>query len=228
MKRYDTLLVDEEMFSHEYLKESPDGGWVRFAAPGDCSEHIQVSASVDVRFNTLRWWLATQGWALVPAADVRGAGITHEQRVTLWDAINRVVAASGGNPGDTSVARQKAVAEVESVVSRLTADAPTPISDETLRHLNECAQAWDPEARPLGNVTALELRAFCAELAKLRADVPTPEERRIIKASLAFPDEALAHQPIPSRLRGAVSDASYEWTEAVLDAKEAAKETKGG
>ena len=39
--------------------------------------------------------------------------MNHEQRVKLWEAINAVVAASGGNTGNTSVARQKAVVEVE-------------------------------------------------------------------------------------------------------------------
>lgn len=36
--------------------------------------------------------------------------------VALWDAINRVVEASGGDPSNTSVARQKAVVEVERAV----------------------------------------------------------------------------------------------------------------
>jgi hypothetical protein len=39
--------------------------------------------------------------------------------VELWDAINRVVTASGGNAGNTSVARQKAVVGVERVVGDL-------------------------------------------------------------------------------------------------------------
>ena len=42
-----------------------------------------------------------------------------ELRVALWDAINRVVSASGGDPGNTSVARQKAVVEVERIVAGL-------------------------------------------------------------------------------------------------------------
>ncbi len=49
-----------------------------------------------------------------------------EQKVALWDAINRVVAASGGDPGNTSVARQKAVVEVESVVARIASVGSTP------------------------------------------------------------------------------------------------------
>lgn len=40
-------------------------------------------------------------------------------RIALWDAINRVVAASGGNPGNTSVARQHAVVEVERIVAEI-------------------------------------------------------------------------------------------------------------
>lgn len=39
--------------------------------------------------------------------------MTREQQVKLWDAINDVVAASGGNTGNTSVARQRAVVAVE-------------------------------------------------------------------------------------------------------------------
>lgn len=39
--------------------------------------------------------------------------------VKLWDAINRVVETSGGNTGNTSVARQKAVIEVERIVAAL-------------------------------------------------------------------------------------------------------------
>jgi hypothetical protein len=43
--------------------------------------------------------------------------MTRDQQVALWDAINRVIVASGGNPGNTSVARQRAVIEVERVVA---------------------------------------------------------------------------------------------------------------
>lgn len=55
------------------------------------------------------------------------------------------------------------------------ADVPTPISDETLRHLTECALAWEPEVRLLGNVTARQLQSFCVELARLRRENPDPE-----------------------------------------------------
>jgi hypothetical protein len=55
------------------------------------------------------------------------------------------------------------------------ADVSTPISDETLRHLRECALAWEPEARLLGNVTAHQLHSFCLELARLRRENPEPE-----------------------------------------------------
>ena len=41
------------------------------------------------------------------------------QRVPLWDAINEVVSASGGDPGNSSVARQRAVVAVERVVDAL-------------------------------------------------------------------------------------------------------------
>lgn len=42
----------------------------------------------------------------------------------LWDAINAVVVASGGNPGNTSVARQRAVVEVEDAVRYINAHRP--------------------------------------------------------------------------------------------------------
>lgn len=47
--------------------------------------------------------------------------------------------------------------------------------DETLRHLTECALAWEPEVRLLGNVTARQLQSFCVELARLRRENPDPE-----------------------------------------------------
>jgi hypothetical protein len=46
------------------------------------------------------------------------------QRIALWDAINRVVVASGGDPGNTSVARQRAVVEVERIVAEIEAEIP--------------------------------------------------------------------------------------------------------
>ena len=61
-------------------------------------------------------------------------------------------------------------------------DVPSPVSDETLRHLTECAHGWEPDACLLGTVTARQLQAFCAELAKLRADVPSAEERKVLEA----------------------------------------------
>lgn len=36
--------------------------------------------------------------------------------IDLWDAINDIVVASGGNPGNTSTARQLAVARVEKAI----------------------------------------------------------------------------------------------------------------
>lgn len=51
--------------------------------------------------------------------------MTNAQIVRLWDAINAVVTASGGNPGNTSVARQRAVVAVESVVTGI---------EDTIRH----------------------------------------------------------------------------------------------
>lgn len=49
--------------------------------------------------------------------------MTREQQVRLWDAINGVVAASGGNVGNTSIARQKAVVVTEKVVAEIEASA---------------------------------------------------------------------------------------------------------
>jgi hypothetical protein len=48
-------------------------------------------------------------------------------------------------------------------------DAP-PITDRVLRHLTECAHAWESDTCLLGNVTAKQLQAFCAELTQLRAE----------------------------------------------------------
>lgn len=105
-----------------------------------------------------------------------------------------------------------------------------PVSDETLRHLSECAQAWEPEARLLGNVTALELRAFCAELAKLRADVPTPEERRVVEASLAFPEHFLGSSAtlVSGHHRQHAEQLSWAWEQAVLRLHEARRAVKEG
>ena len=52
-----------------------------------------------------------------------------EQRVALWDAINRVVAASGGNTACTSVARQLAVVEVDRAVDAAVAELETERND---------------------------------------------------------------------------------------------------
>lgn len=49
--------------------------------------------------------------------------MNNSHRVVLWDAINRIVAASGGSPGNTSVARQRAVVEVERIVTEIEAAA---------------------------------------------------------------------------------------------------------
>ena len=38
------------------------------------------------------------------------------EHAALWDAVNRIVVASGGSSANTSVRRQKAVVEVEAVV----------------------------------------------------------------------------------------------------------------
>lgn len=71
------------------------------------------------------------------------------------------------------------------------ADVPSPISespisDDVLRHLTECAYAWEDNACLIGNVTARQLQAFCAELAKLRADVPSADERKVLEAMAAI------------------------------------------
>lgn len=54
--------------------------------------------------------------------------MTHELRVRLWEAINAVVVASGGDPANVSVARQLAVVAVERVmedVERAAAESPS-------------------------------------------------------------------------------------------------------
>lgn len=47
--------------------------------------------------------------------------MTYQGQVELWDAINTLVAASGGK-SNTSVARQKAVADVELAVGLIVGD----------------------------------------------------------------------------------------------------------
>jgi hypothetical protein len=49
------------------------------------------------------------------------------------------------------------------------------------------------------------------------AEVTTPGERKVLEACAAFPDEVLNRaEPIPSRLRGAVYEASEQWREAMI------------
>jgi hypothetical protein len=82
-------------------------------------------------------------------------------RVPPWDAINDVVVASGGNAGNTSVARQRAVVAVERAVDALLAQSAPETTDdsrasgEKLKHspgpwqacgngLCVCGQVWSP------------------------------------------------------------------------------------
>lgn len=106
-----------------------------------------------------------------------------------------------------------------------------PISDETLRHLRECALAWEPEARLLGNITAHQLRAFCLELAKLRRDVPTPQERAVLEACALIRLDDIVDEfgelPEFEEDNALYLDCQQRVAEAEL-ARRAAKEAKGG
>lgn len=65
--------------------------------------------------------------------------MTDQQRIDLWDAIGRVVQASGGDPGNTSVARQRAVVEVEGIIYSIAKERDALIKerDELGRLLEE-------------------------------------------------------------------------------------------
>ncbi len=66
---------------------------------------------------------------------------------------------------------------IDAFLARTPAPAATvdgcPVSTDNLLHLAECAHAWEPGARLLGNVTARELQLFCAELISYRRVNPT-------------------------------------------------------
>lgn len=97
-------------------------GWcsaVGFRADDDIDERFPA-----INRDTRKLLRAVRALASAPSA---GRDVTegprlppaHPARVELWDAINRVVGASGGNSGNTSVARQRAVVEVERAVERI-------------------------------------------------------------------------------------------------------------
>ncbi len=105
--------------------------------------------------STLLEALRDSGLTIVPAADVNTTRFDGE--FLHWPG------------GGMNLAMLRALLDVKKLAIVPAADVPPPISDETLRHLRECALAWEPEARLLGNVTAHQLRSFCLELARLRA-----------------------------------------------------------
>lgn len=47
--------------------------------------------------------------------------VTQPQRIAVWEAINQVVRASGGDPSNTSLARQRAVVLVERALDAIAA-----------------------------------------------------------------------------------------------------------
>jgi hypothetical protein len=93
--------------------------------------------------------------------------MTHEQRIALWDAVNMVVAASGGNVANTSVARQKAVVEVERAVDEIAVRVTAP------PWLSDAAEALG-EVRPDdGAPLALNWTQVIQRILDLREDQDT-------------------------------------------------------
>lgn len=92
--------------------------------------------------------------------------MTATNRVALWDAINRVVAASGGNPGNTSVARQRAVVDVERVVAAIKEEAAGALVEalSVLRSIRANIHTLTDE---WGRETGDKQRAAVAELERV-------------------------------------------------------------
>lgn len=80
-----------------------------------------------------------------------------DDRVELWDAINAVVAASGGDTGNTGVSRQKAVVLVEGVVDRMV-DRRGWVC---IRH--RCAKHYDVPAQNTNEASGAECGGCIAE-----------------------------------------------------------------
>lgn len=71
--------------------------------------------------------------------------MSDEQRVVLWNAINRLVVASGGSDSSTSVRRQHAVVDIERVIKSILAAKDAEIAElraiaEEAIHEIDCAR----------------------------------------------------------------------------------------
>jgi len=85
--------------------------------------------------------------------------------VKLWDAINAVVAASGGDTGNTSTARQIAVVAVDGVLADFAREYVLLAGNESLREIADVERLYEKTRH----------RKFTTEIAMLRQRV----ERRI-------------------------------------------------
>lgn len=85
--------------------------------------------------------------------------------VRLWDAVNAVVSASGGNAGSTSVARQVAVAAFDRVLADFAREYVLLAGNASLREIADVERLYDKTRH----------RKFATEIAMLRQRV----ERRL-------------------------------------------------
>lgn len=151
--------------------------------------------------------------------------------VRLWDAVNAVVSASGGNAGSTSVARQVAVAAFDRVLADFAREYVLLAGNVSLREIADVERLYDKTRH----------RKFATEIAMLRQRV----ERRLHaigtnrRSSLARTvsaseevDEAyaayhnLAMSMIDQAGRDSVGDAlSYERMRKALDLETQAAES---
>lgn len=99
---------------------------------------------------------ATQPEQLVPDAERERAIVGSLEHVALWDAINAVVEASGGDAGNTSNRRQIAVVAVEKALVALMRSAPAPQPRPSLIDAINRAQGkvpWEPRPDVAGRYT---------------------------------------------------------------------------
>jgi len=86
--------------------------------------------------------------------------MTIDHGVALWDAVNRVVAASGRDPGNTSVERQLAVVAVEQAVSAMLGAVCAAVvleRDQARANARILAHAYQHDSRPPFSVVAESL-----------------------------------------------------------------------
>lgn len=117
--------------------------------------------------------------------------------VSLWDAISRVVTASGGDAGCTSNERQQAVVEVESVIAEMLAHRLRDA--ETIeRELSRAAHAVTSYLHPLRNTYARQER-LARDLAIMIARRDVEELERRTRAAAASVDLSLLRSWIEKR-----------------------------